>query len=143
MFLPQGQMGGTFGLGLDAGWTGKNETRVNIDVYAGLVIESGSAGKTRTYNPPVTLVPTFSRGGGLSHQLPRRKVAGRFRGLIGFGSSTPSLCTFLTTVRFNLRLPFVRLRSGLPCRLDAGVGFPARRPFLILATLQESLSLPL
>jgi len=28
-----------------------------------------SAGRTRTYNPPVTLEPLFSQRGGLSHQL--------------------------------------------------------------------------
>jgi hypothetical protein len=55
---------------LDALWTRNDETRMNVNVHAGLVVESGSAGRTRTYNPSVTHDPIFSHGGGLSHQLP-------------------------------------------------------------------------
>src|SRR5262245_31668347 len=57
----------------------------------------GSSGRTRTYNPPVTLRPMFSHRSGLSHQLSIESC----RALLGsywFGSSTPSLCTFLPTL---------------------------------------------
>ena len=46
------------------------------------------------------------------------KVAGRLWGLIGGGSSTPSLCTFLTTVCCEQHLPFrqASLRITVPAR---------------------------
>jgi hypothetical protein len=65
----------------------------------------------------------FSHRGGLSHQLPRRKVAGRSWGPYRFGSSTPSLCTFLPTSCVSTCLS-AGFAQG--CRTDAraGVGFP-------------------
>jgi len=69
------------------------------------------------------LIPCFHAGADYLINLPRGEVAGRFRGLIGGGSSTPSLCTFLTTVRFKLA-PAVSsgFAQGYRAGADAGLG---------------------
>ena|GEM_PF-4216551 len=83
--------------------------------------------------PQVGLEPTtlrlrmflcFHIGADYLINFPDGKVAGRSWESYRFGSSTPSLCTFLLTMRF-LTCLFSRLRSGLPCQpIAAGVGFP-------------------
>ncbi|MDT5158953.1 MAG: hypothetical protein QOH51_3310 [Acidobacteriota bacterium] len=63
------------------------------------------------------LIPCFHAGADYLINFPKGEVAGRLWGLIGGGSSTPSLCTFLTTV-CSSHLPFrqASLRITMPAR---------------------------
>ena len=49
------------------------------------ILKFGSAGKTRTYNPSVTLSPKLSFECGLSHQLFEKKAVGRSGEFYWFG----------------------------------------------------------
>ena len=66
-----------------------------------VIVDIGSAGKTRTYNPSVTLCLELSFKRGLSHQLCKKttKLPDARGSFIGQVSSTPSLCTFLLTIK--------------------------------------------